>query len=116
MPPEEIHYNLMHSRTRIIVEQAFGLWKNVFRMFKTDLIHDTPEEMALYIEATLVLHNWFIDFNQNQVNDDIPNENEEWMHIGGDVVLANELNAIDSDEAKRSRDTIKSYLWNYIIH
>jgi hypothetical protein len=38
------------------------------------------------------------------------------MHIGGDVVLANELNAIDSDEAKRSRDTIKSYLWNYIIH
>ena len=113
MPPEEAHYNLIHSRTRIIVEQAFGLWKNVFRIFKTAMIFDTPEEMAMFVEATLILHNWFIQFNENSV-EDIPQENEDWMYIGGDDVYDHELNTVDGDEALLCRNRIKSYLWDFV--
>ena len=38
MPDDESHFNLLHSRTRIVVERAFGLWKNTFRIFKTELL------------------------------------------------------------------------------
>ncbi|KAF0743277.1 hypothetical protein Ae201684P_000111 [Aphanomyces euteiches] len=54
------HYN---SRTRTIVEQSIGLWKNKFRLFKKPLEFHSPKSMARVIEATLVLHNWIIDLD-----------------------------------------------------
>ena len=80
------------------MKQAFGLWKNVFRIFKTAMIFYTPEEMAMFVEATLILHNWFIQFNENSF-EDIPQENEDWMYIVGDDVYDHELNTVDGDEA-----------------
>ncbi|KAF0739178.1 hypothetical protein Ae201684P_012872 [Aphanomyces euteiches] len=65
MPDDEAHFNLLHSRTRIVVERAFGLWKNTFRIFKTPLLQSNPAQMAAIITATMVLHNLFIDFDDS---------------------------------------------------
>ncbi|ETV65454.1 hypothetical protein H257_17820 [Aphanomyces astaci] len=52
MTNDEVNYNLLDSRTRMAVERAFGRWKNLFRVFKTDLLHHHPNDMARMIEAT----------------------------------------------------------------
>ncbi|KAH9123941.1 hypothetical protein AeMF1_005222 [Aphanomyces euteiches] len=114
MPDDESHFNLVHSRTRMVVEQAFGLWKNTFRIFKTPLLHGTPEQMAHLIQATLVLHNWFIDFKQDTDRLKIPKK-KKWMHVGGDLVYPDEINLIDGPRARASRDTIKDYLYVYVV-
>jgi hypothetical protein len=46
MADDEAHYNLLHSRTRICVERAFGRWKNKFRIFKAEFQHHTPEGLT----------------------------------------------------------------------
>ncbi|DAZ94441.1 TPA: hypothetical protein N0F65_002759 [Lagenidium giganteum] len=60
MPPDERKYNYRHIGTRIVVEMAFGRLKNMFRIFQTPLLHDTPKKMAQIIKCSLVLHNWLI--------------------------------------------------------
>ena len=115
MPDDTSHYNLVHSRTRIVVEQAFGRWKNVFRVFKTDLLHRTPQEMARVIEATLVLHNWFIDFKLSAEDLELPEQYEDWMHVGGDITLPDLTGLIDGDEAMACRNRIKNYLNDYVV-
>ncbi|KAF0775111.1 hypothetical protein AaE_001189, partial [Aphanomyces astaci] len=82
MDKAEAHYNLLHSRTRIVVEQCFGLWENKFRLFKKPLEFQSPERMAQTIEATLVLHNWIIDLDPSSSQPD----SRDWMHLGGDIV------------------------------
>jgi hypothetical protein len=49
-------YNFFHSSTRMIVEQAFGIWKNRFRC----LLHEMRMEhwlATLIVQTTMVLHN-----------------------------------------------------------
>ncbi|KAF0707739.1 hypothetical protein AaE_013483, partial [Aphanomyces astaci] len=92
MGEAESHYNLIHPRTRIIVEQCFGLWKNKFRLFKKPLEFQSPQQMALVIEATLVLHNWIIDLDPAATQPD----EREWMHLNGDILLPCERYTIDS--------------------
>ncbi|KAH9121548.1 hypothetical protein AeMF1_006791 [Aphanomyces euteiches] len=115
MPDYKSHFNLIHSRTRMVVEQAFGLWKNTFRVFKTPLLHDTPEQMANLVKATLVLHNWFIDFKSQLDRLRIPRISRDWMHVGGDFVYPDELNLVDGHGARAVRDTIKEYLNDYVV-
>ncbi|ETV69526.1 hypothetical protein H257_14762 [Aphanomyces astaci] len=67
MAPDEANYNWIHSRSRMVVERAFGRWKNKFRMFKHELLHHCPRDMARLIEVTLVLHNWYIDYDNEAV-------------------------------------------------
>jgi hypothetical protein len=110
MDDSESHYNLLHSRTRIVVEQAFGLWKNKFRIFKKPLEFQRPQTMASIVEATLVLHNWIIDFDPAEIQPVA----REWMHLRGDVVLPREKYTIDSDLAKKNREHLKNYLSEYI--
>ncbi|ETV67589.1 hypothetical protein H257_16188 [Aphanomyces astaci] len=75
MPQDEAHYNYIHSRTRTLVERAFGLWKNKFRMFKSPLDHHTPQEMARLIETNMILHNWIIDLEPTFCDEDNPSKN-----------------------------------------
>jgi hypothetical protein len=110
MPVDDAHYNLLHSRTRILVEQAFGLWKNKFRIFKKPLEFRTPQKMALVIEASMVLHNWIIDMDESAIQP----IHHEWMHIGGDIVLPAESYIIDSEKAKTTRDNVKNYLNQFV--
>ncbi|KAG9401420.1 hypothetical protein AC1031_009282 [Aphanomyces cochlioides] len=113
MPDDETKYNLVHSRSRMVVECAFGLWKNKFRIFKIELLHHHPSDMARLIEVSLVLHNWFIDYNEETLEIE-PNEFPEWMHIGGDTVLDEDLNQVEGPCAQRTRDSIKQFIFNNV--
>ncbi|KAH9098052.1 hypothetical protein LEN26_016762, partial [Aphanomyces euteiches] len=117
MHEEEAHYNLVHSRARNCVERAFARWKNKFRIFKSDLTHHTPEEMARLIEATMILHNWYIDLQEvfegpGLELEDVPQE--EWMHIGGDKILAGTEHRVDGNEAEDRRHLVRDYLYRCV--
>ena len=49
-------YNFLHSSTRMIVEQTFGIWKNRFRCLLREMRmeHSTA---CLIIQTTMILHN-----------------------------------------------------------
>jgi len=69
---EEIAYNNIHRRTRLIVERTFGLWKRRFpclgRGLTTKLICSTT-----IIVACAVLHNLSLIYD-NKLPDDEENE------------------------------------------
>jgi len=113
MPRDEAHCNTIHSRTRMAVERAFGLWKNKFRIFKTELVQHHPTDMARLIEVSLVLHNWFIEYDDDS-GDFEPEFFPAWIHIGGDLVPDEDLNQVDGPAAQRARDSIKRYLYQNI--
>ena len=104
---EEKKYNYYHSRTRIIVEQAFGLYKGKFRIFQAPLCQESPHAMAQIIDATMILHNWFIDLNDT---DDI--FIEQWMHIGGDDIVPSAINIVGGDDAIQRREILENIIWN----
>jgi hypothetical protein len=107
MPAEEANFNYLHSRTRIAVEQAFGIYKNRFRCFQVKLLHHNPSAMANLIASTMVLHNWMIDLGGDEEQ---PVDPEDWMHIGGDIPLLNLRNQVDGVAALFTRDYLKDYL------
>jgi hypothetical protein len=95
MPDNLANYNLTHSRARIVVEMAFGLFKGKFRIFKKPLDIKTKEKAGKVIISTMILHNWLIDSGNTVQDNDIAVEN--WMHLdaadhnpptGGDEALA----------------------------
>ncbi|DBA01190.1 TPA: hypothetical protein N0F65_002325 [Lagenidium giganteum] len=61
IPKDEAKFNKVHSSTRIVVEMAFGRFKNVFRIFKSALLHESATEMSLVIQTAILLHNLMID-------------------------------------------------------
>lgn len=105
MAHEEHHYNYLHSRTRIIVEQAFALLKNKFRIYKTKILWNNPFQIAEMITSTIILHNWMIDFG-DQVSESVTSE--EWMQIG---IRYNQTDIVSGEPARTKRDLIKNYLY-----
>lgn len=85
---EESRYNYHHSSARMTVECTFGILKSVFRIFKRELNHSTPEAQADVIVAAMVLHNWRIEIN------------EEIVAIDDDYVVEQDANAFDGDAAE----------------
>ena len=110
MPDDESNYNYLHSKTRIKVEQAFGLFKGKFRMFKKPLDLKTKSFMSKVIVATMIIHNWLIDLGcYENVNVVI----EPWMHIGDDEEgEQTQQSLIVTQEAIQKRNTLKEYLQN----
>jgi len=111
MAEDEAHYNWVHSRARMAVERAFGIWKNTFRVFKTELLQDDPNDMALVIQSTMVLHNLFIDYHDMTGAWD-ESTAADWMHLGGDLVYDDEMNLVDGPAAEKARNILKQYLTN----
>lgn len=73
-PVMEVHdrwYNLVHIRTRIVVEKAFGRLKGKFRVFKTDLSQETLTAVTSVVKSCLVLHSWFIDLDATSALEDV---------------------------------------------
>ncbi|XP_050563595.1 putative nuclease HARBI1, partial [Spodoptera frugiperda] len=57
-------YNVVHGKTRVVVENTFGRLKNRRRCLSKDrTLHYTPEKCAKIIMACCVLHNLAINFN-----------------------------------------------------
>ena len=107
MPQDEADLNYLHSRTRITVEMAFGLWKNRFRVFKAALNWQKPEMMAKPIESTIILHNWLIYLEDDQEEVDL----EDWMLIGSRS-LNDDAGLMVGEDAKYCRDLYKEYFTN----
>lgn len=53
---QETHYNVVHSRTRIVVERAIGIWKRRFPVLQ-DPIRTHLDNTFVIIVAAAVLHN-----------------------------------------------------------
>lgn len=64
----EVHYNRRHSKTRMVIENAFGLLKSRFRILNHVNCHLklVPE----LITACCVLHNICIAMNDNGIDSD----------------------------------------------
>ncbi|KAL1426890.1 hypothetical protein MTO96_000426 [Rhipicephalus appendiculatus] len=69
MRPEEIEYNLRHSKTRVRIENAFGLLKGRFRQLLY-LEFWSVERATLFILACCVLHNLCIEAGDTELVDD----------------------------------------------
>ncbi|EGZ22048.1 hypothetical protein PHYSODRAFT_490505, partial [Phytophthora sojae] len=59
-------YNGVHSRTRIVVECAFGRLKNRFRILLSKLQQKTSRGVCRVIVASVVLHNLLILVQDSQ--------------------------------------------------
>ncbi|CAK5147317.1 unnamed protein product [Aphanomyces euteiches] len=73
--------------------------------------------MARLIEATMILHNWYIDLQEvfegpGLELEDVPQE--EWMHIGGDEILAGTEHRVDGNEAEDRRHLVRDYLYRCV--
>ncbi|KAH9067311.1 hypothetical protein Ae201684P_021471 [Aphanomyces euteiches] len=88
--------------------------EDTFRIHQTVFLHDTPEQMAALITCTLVLHNWFIDLDDYEVDDDDTTNKENWMYIGGDDIYPHELHLIDGEQAESARSKIRDYLFKNV--
>ena len=69
----------------------------------------TPSKMARVIEVTLLLHNWIVELQDDA---QIDSRSQDWMHIGGDEIVASDLYKVSGEEAKNVRDRLKDYLWH----
>ncbi|KAH6948869.1 hypothetical protein HPB50_026620 [Hyalomma asiaticum] len=67
--PEENEYNLRHSKTRVCIENAFGLLKGRFRQLLY-LEFWSVERATLFILACCVLYNLCIDAGDTELVDD----------------------------------------------
>jgi len=95
---EEISYNIIHGKTRRIVERTFGIWKRRFpclsRGLSTKLITSTT-----IIVACAVLHNLSLILNDNleeeeevveNLNDEVPVPQPHWQP-GDGLIMRNAL-------------------------
>jgi hypothetical protein len=108
MDKDESHYNYLHSKTRIVVERAFGAWKNKFRVFEAPLRWQDTRDLASLVTSTMILHNWLIDLDDEEGVELAP-----WMLIGNVAPPLNQY-AISGDDALEVRDLVKEYLANNI--
>jgi hypothetical protein len=104
---KDSHFNYLHSKTRIIVEQAFALLKNKFRIYKTEILWNNPFEIGDLICSTLIVHNWLIDLN-DETEPAIINI-EDWMRVG--VVRYRENYVVGGNDAIIKRNAIRDYLF-----
>lgn len=70
----EVRYNTAHTKTRVIVEQLFGIWKRRFPCLYYGLRTKLSTSIAI-ICATAVLHNLCIQHNLNEIVEEEFNEN-----------------------------------------
>ncbi|KAF0445903.1 putative nuclease harbi1 [Gigaspora margarita] len=54
---QQINYNIKHSKTKVVVEQAFGRLKARFLFLKEMRIRDPPKGIEI-IDTILILHNF----------------------------------------------------------
>jgi hypothetical protein len=77
--PAEEHYNRSLCRTRVLIEQTFGILKRRFQLLQGP-IRTQPQRAVTYVSACVVLHNFGIENGDIIGVDDI--EVEPYVHQG----------------------------------
>lgn len=66
----EAKYNEIHMRARVVIENTFSRLKNRWRCLHKDrVLHYKPQKCARIILACSVLHNMFINFGIEEMED-----------------------------------------------
>ena len=104
MPRDEKTYNYLHSRSRIVIEQAFGGLKGRWRILKRTLNMKTPASCARTIVACMVLHNLTID-----IGDDVQLDDRIDPFLHQHIRTNTDTDLIGVDRFAK-RDNIKEYL------
>ena len=61
--PKQLAFNKAHRKTRVKIEQVFGIWKRRFHLLHTEVkMH--PEKVCKLVGACAILHNIAIAFNE----------------------------------------------------
>uniref|UniRef100_A0A1B0D945 Uncharacterized protein n=1 Tax=Phlebotomus papatasi TaxID=29031 RepID=A0A1B0D945_PHLPP len=103
LQPKERHFNYMLSRSRRVVENAFGQLKNRFRRIGKGLdVH--IDNAPVFVRAVCILHNVL-----NEMNDGFGDVAEEPSHQEQPTFMTNVGN--DNLEANHMRDCIAEYLF-----
>lgn len=105
MPRDESCYNYLHSRTRNIVERAFGGLKGRWRILKRTLNMKTPASCGRTIVSCMVLHNLTIDAGDDTVIDD---RIDPYLHCNVPIPIVFPNQNLPDRHVKR--DMIKDYL------
>lgn len=98
-------FNKAHSRTRIVVECAFGRLKNRFRVLLGKLEQKSPARICKVILGCIVLHNLLLQVNDRRVihgNDPTPEAN---LSVFADDV-ADVENPLSHSQGKAKRDDL----------
>ncbi|XP_048739575.1 putative nuclease HARBI1 [Ostrea edulis] len=67
--PAEERFNASLCRTRVLIEQTFGIMKRKFQALHFGL-RTSPEQAIVYITASCILHNIAIDRQDTRISDD----------------------------------------------
>jgi hypothetical protein len=107
MPDDEARYNYTHSRIRMAVERALGVFKGKWKRFAETVPGNNPRNVTKLITAALILHNWLIEEDIGE-NFDVEQEvvQEEVNHEA--LMHADERNS----DGVLKRDLIKSFIYD----
>lgn len=91
---QEENYNDAHSRTRVAIEQCFGILKMRFRCLQRyRTLHFAPDRCCRIVNACAVLHNMCIAYSVHQPEDDDVVE-------GPDAGVADDQDMEETEEAE----------------
>lgn len=97
----ERKFNYLHSKTRIVVEMAFGDLKNRFKILRKALHHRSLYHDANIIEACFILHNILISLSDNAL------DSLDDCELPGIPAIPNEITENPRDHAVYFRNSIK---------
>ena len=114
-------FNYRLSRFRRVSENAFGIWTNRFRIFRTT-IQLPPDVVAVLVQASIALHNMLCTKSRESYN---PPGFADEISPEGDVVLGkwreepDELIPLQSQRAgnntKKNAEKVREYLADFFI-
>jgi DDE superfamily endonuclease len=108
-------FNHRHSQLRNIIERAFGVLKNRFKILK--IMHPYKfKKQCLVVLACFILHNFIIRQNelQNEGDDILDQELEKQPREDEDEESDEENDPIDIYTGDVLRTTIKNVLWEHM--
>lgn len=106
--PQEIAYNTLHKRERVIIERCFGQLKRRFPVLQHQ-IRLNIDKIPSVIVSAVVLHNV-----AKYLNDQLPNDEEEVAaedHDGEEVVEDNDELNNDRQRGQQRREEIKNIIF-----
>ena len=106
MPRDEMLFNYLHSKTRIVIERAFGGLKGRWRILKRVLNMKSPVSCGRTIVACIVLHNLTLD-----AGDDVNLDDRIDPHLHGNIPHNfNNVTVRNNVDREEKRNNIKDYL------